>query len=507
MKEYFSKRLEKAMKSKNLSSYRIAKEMGISPSTIANYLNGVTTPSSSKLNDLSLFLEVNRDWLEFGEGEMENETTQDIGNSNIVSEQENKILDAFLKVSEKEDITITELERRIGASKGVLSRALKNNTDIQAKWVQSLVGKYPQYNIEWILTGKGQMLKNDPENQEILKPEINNSSTEITSKGDTNISKRIKEIIDRDGVSINAFSKKIGVSNSYFNKLFKTSRNVGSDIIEKIARTHSEINPNWLITGEGPMLKSDAESQEIQNPESGENISPIKERILQYLGYKGIKKVDFYEKIRLNPSNFKGAGLKSDLSGNKIANILSLYPEINPGWLIMGEGEMLKRDTNDQVNETDNEPPQLSKGSHAINGRIDHLIKFYNLNVSQVAKKLEVAPTVINNIIKGRKSKPSYDLLVKILESFDRVSSEWLITGEGEMLKQLPISEQAVNRATCERVAPIKQVTECVSCKEKDRIVKEMEDRINELQRDKERLWRIVEAGEAKNRIKDNKAG
>ncbi|MDD4592806.1 MAG: S24 family peptidase [Parabacteroides sp.] len=66
-------------------------------------------------------------------------------------------------LTKNEGITITALERKIGASKGVLSRALNNNTDIQAKWVQSVVENYPLYSSEWLLLGKGPMLKTETE--------------------------------------------------------------------------------------------------------------------------------------------------------------------------------------------------------------------------------------------------------------------------------------------------------------------------------------------------------
>lgn len=69
------------------------------------------------------------------------------------------IVNRLKTIAEKEGITITSLEQKIGASKGVLSRALKNNTDIQSKWVSIVVENYPQYNSFWVLTGKGPILK------------------------------------------------------------------------------------------------------------------------------------------------------------------------------------------------------------------------------------------------------------------------------------------------------------------------------------------------------------
>lgn len=65
------------------------------------------------------------------------------------------------QLADKENITITQLERIIGASKGVLSRASKNDTDIQSKWITNIVENYPLYNAYWLLTGKGDMFKND----------------------------------------------------------------------------------------------------------------------------------------------------------------------------------------------------------------------------------------------------------------------------------------------------------------------------------------------------------
>ena len=70
-----------------------------------------------------------------------------------------KIVDRIQKIASTERITIGALERRIGASKGVLSRAINNGTDIQAKWLEVIVENFPQYSTRWLLTGVGDMLK------------------------------------------------------------------------------------------------------------------------------------------------------------------------------------------------------------------------------------------------------------------------------------------------------------------------------------------------------------
>ncbi len=60
------------------------------------------------------------------------------------------ILLRIQEIATTEGITIAAMERNIGASKGVLSRAIANGTDIQAKWLQSIVENYPLYSAEWL---------------------------------------------------------------------------------------------------------------------------------------------------------------------------------------------------------------------------------------------------------------------------------------------------------------------------------------------------------------------
>lgn len=71
------------------------------------------------------------------------------------------ILSRIQEISMKEGINITSMEKMIGASKGVLSRAIKQGTDIQAKWLSAIVENYPQYSASWLLTGEGNMCRNE----------------------------------------------------------------------------------------------------------------------------------------------------------------------------------------------------------------------------------------------------------------------------------------------------------------------------------------------------------
>lgn len=56
-------------------------------------------------------------------------------------------------------ISTRQFEIAIGASNGVISRALKDGKDIQSKWVSIIIETYKELNAEWLLTGKGEMTK------------------------------------------------------------------------------------------------------------------------------------------------------------------------------------------------------------------------------------------------------------------------------------------------------------------------------------------------------------
>lgn len=73
-----------------------------------------------------------------------------------------------------------------------------------------------------------------------------------------------------------------------------------------------------------------------------------------------------------------------------------------------------------------------------INDRILYIIENKaNKNKKQFAEMINVAPQVIQNIVSGRRNKPSFDILNAIISTFDDINSEWLITGNGEMFKNI----------------------------------------------------------------------
>lgn len=68
------------------------------------------------------------------------------------------------------------------------------------------------------------------------------------------IMERLKMFIDSQGITIKAFERSIGMSNASFGKSLKNGGNIGSDKVENILQVYPQLNPSWLLTGEGSMI-------------------------------------------------------------------------------------------------------------------------------------------------------------------------------------------------------------------------------------------------------------
>lgn len=70
---------------------------------------------------------------------------------------------------------------------------------------------------------------------------------------------RLIQFIKYVGVSARQFDLSIGASNGYTLRMKKNNASVGSDVIENILQVYPNLNVEWLITGEGEMLKENKE--------------------------------------------------------------------------------------------------------------------------------------------------------------------------------------------------------------------------------------------------------
>ena len=96
-------------------------------------------------------------------------------------------------------------------------------------------------------------------------------------------------------------------------------------------------------------------------------IDEIKLRLLQFAEHQGIPKGDFYRKISVPQSNFGGKSMESSLSSAKISEILIIFPELSADWILLGKGEMLRKNNTKSVAVASAPQAQASNGDMTIN--------------------------------------------------------------------------------------------------------------------------------------------
>lgn len=105
----------------------------------------------------------------------------------------------------------------------------------------------------------------------------------------------------------------------------------------------------------------------------------IIDRILKIIELRNINKSTFYKETGLSNGFLDKV---KDVGTSKLEYILKTYPEINPAWLVTGEGEMLKKD-----NETPNHLPSVGKTIPLI--PLDAMAGFGNGDVAVMDYELE----------------------------------------------------------------------------------------------------------------------
>jgi DNA-binding XRE family transcriptional regulator len=77
----------------------------------------------------------------------------------------------------------------------------------------------------------------------------------------------------------------------------------------------------------------------------------------------------------------------------------------------------------------------------SLNERISKVIEYSKLTSSEFADEIDVQRSSISHITSGR-NKPSLEFIIKIKSRFPEILWDWLVTGDGEMLKSdLPDDE------------------------------------------------------------------
>ena len=92
---------------------------------------------------------------------------------------------------------------------------------------------------------------------------------------------RLIQFIQHAGMSARQFDISIGASNGYTLRMKKNHASIGSDVIESIIKTYPDLNVVWLLTGDGTMLKSQEQSEELDFDKLSPQRQQAIERIIE----------------------------------------------------------------------------------------------------------------------------------------------------------------------------------------------------------------------------------
>lgn len=91
-------------------------------------------------------------------------------------------------------------------------------------------------------------------------------------------------------------------------------------------------------------------------------------------------------------------------------------------------------------------------GKSLIGTRIWDIMQKENLNYRSFGSRIGFSDVVVGNVVKGR-NKPSYDFIENLIQTFDWVNLEWLLTGEGSMKKSDYFADFDKNQVVNEPIA------------------------------------------------------
>lgn len=152
-----------------------------------------------------------------------------------------------------------------------------------------------------------------------------------------NTLRRIKKYIDFKGIRVSLLEKEVGLSNGSFASQLKNNKTIGVDKLENILKKYNDINPEWLLTGRGSMLKTN-EIEEfvtgLSNKKSQKTNAECNIPLYDVQTAEGIADL-FGNNINQNPVSFVNVPKISDYDGALYVVGDSMYPMLKSGDIVI----------------------------------------------------------------------------------------------------------------------------------------------------------------------------
>lgn len=154
-----SERLQSVLDEQKISAYALSKMTGISEATIGRILRGINNPSDASLLMICAELNISVDWLRDGSGKKEATGERKI--TTIEVTDRDGIGYRIGVFFDKKGIRAIQVGNKIGLSSQTVYNVLRGKLLPPIQLITKLIEFYPELNPEWLLTGKGEMIKEE----------------------------------------------------------------------------------------------------------------------------------------------------------------------------------------------------------------------------------------------------------------------------------------------------------------------------------------------------------
>lgn len=215
-----SKNLTHFIKIRDYTQADLASMMGVTPATVSNWCKGIKLPRMDKIDKLCSILNITR-----------SDLIEDMTQTNA---QKNEIfLDTIKELCDKNNISITKLEKDIGLSRGAVYKWSSSNPS--AKVLEKL-SDYFNVSIDYLVSGKIQ--ESSSQTVEIIK-EMLSSSSSIDEHSDEYLI--INAYRNADSLTRDMVKRCLGISTAEDKEV------IVDKIVRKVLREKETDTPNSAV--------------------------------------------------------------------------------------------------------------------------------------------------------------------------------------------------------------------------------------------------------------------
>lgn len=218
--------------------------------------------------------------------------------------KKNVVHDRIMALISSLGITVEEFEVNCGFGSGFVSRITRM---VQKKSLMKIKARYPKVSMNWLVTGKGEMYSQDPENAPTIRD-------------------RLMQFINYKNISPREFERTVGIANGYMSKDFSRMR---SGTMLKIKNAYPDLNAEWVLLGTGTMTSESSYTFDVK----------IKDRLRLFTTTIGVGESFFLMRCGIGLKRIED--MSDDMNVTTLSKIIQTYPILNKTWLLTGDGEML----------------------------------------------------------------------------------------------------------------------------------------------------------------------